>query len=98
METQELIQILKDNGLMVVARQDYRNMVTARINEVQATVLRKKAATIGEIAKSELWPVKTRQSIKRRIDEQIINEKEWYTAPNGKIMITNSCIRRLSEF
>jgi hypothetical protein len=98
METQELIQILKDNGLMVVARQDYRNMVTARINEVQATVLRKKAATIGEIAKSELWPVKTRQSIKRWIDEQIINEKEWYTAPNGKIMITNSCIRRLSEF
>ncbi|WP_300441387.1 hypothetical protein [Christiangramia sp.] len=82
----EFIQYLRENDLVITSRR------TAKQDYLKDELLRKKHATIKEIADSGIWEVESKSGVRARLKN--LKDNEYYQHPNGKTYVLISAVKR----
>lgn len=90
----EFVKYLKKEGLVIVSQKELDNLSGKKLLQNRNDLLNKKWLTIRELLSLELLPVKSKQAIRKWIENGIISSKEVLTDSRGIIKISTSFLNR----
>ena len=91
----DLIEVLKANNLIIIDRAEYQRAFENDTTRAQTNLLKKRSATLSDIAKSGILQVSSKQALRKWITSGIIRTDEWYKNPDGIIMVDIAGVKRL---
>ena len=92
---EEFVEHLKANNLIIIDRTEYQKAFENDINRAKTTLLKRRSATLADIAKTGILQVTTKQALRKWIEAGTIRSDEWYKNPEGIIMVDISGVKRL---
>ena len=100
-DAESFANYLRDQGLMIVSREDYENQIDLKSiqqKKLQENLLKKTALTLKEIIDSQLLPYKSKNGIKDLVVQGMIKEGELFTNKVGKQMLPTNVVKRIRQF
>jgi len=92
---EEFAEYLKANNLLIIDRHEYQRAFENDTTRAQTNLLKKRSATLSDIAKSGILQVSSKQALRKWIASGIIRSDEWYKNPDGIIMVDIAGVKRI---
>lgn len=100
-DAESFANYLRDQGLMIVSREDYETQIdleAIKVKKMQKNLLKKPALTLKEIIDSQLLPYNSKNGIKNLVVQGLIKEDELFTNKVGKQMLPTNVVKRIRQF
>lgn len=92
---EDLIDHLKANNLIIIDRHEYQKSLENDPIRAQTQLLKKKSATLAQIAATGILQVTSKQALRKWIENGTIQANEWYRDQNGVIMVDMAGVKRI---
>lgn len=96
-DVQEFVKHLKDNGLLIVKKEEYLEATGLRIIKLQKELFKRDNSTLLQVVNAKVLPLTTKNGLKNWIANGKIKNDEHFINKEGKRVISTKGIIRIRK-